>query len=59
MTPPQHEKRGTANWVRCPSCRAWFNVTAGLLARPQVRLHCPQCQTSFAQAEALRINRGG
>lgn len=54
-----HEKRGTAHWVQCPSCRAWFHVTAALLARIGVKLHCPHCHAEFAQGEAARISKGG
>ena len=53
------EKRGTANWVQCPGCRDWFHVTSGMLARPDVKMHCPHCQRQFAQGEAIRINKGG
>ena len=53
------EKRGTANWVQCPGCRGWFHVTGAMLARPEVKMHCPHCRREFVQGEALRINKGG
>lgn len=53
------EKRATAHWVRCPSCRGWFHVTASLLARVGIKLHCPHCHTEFAQSDATRISKGG
>lgn len=51
------EKRPTANWVQCPQCRDWFHASASLLARPEIKLHCPHCHKEFLQQDAARLTR--
>ena len=53
------EKRGTTNWAQCPGCKDWFHVSASLLARADVKLHCPHCHQEFLQQAAARLVKGG
>ena len=53
------EKTGNTSWAQCPSCRGWFHVGPGILARPEVKLHCPHCAADFAAADAPRIIKAG
>jgi predicted Zn finger-like uncharacterized protein len=53
------EKRGNTHWVQCPNCKQWFHVSAGLLAREAVKLHCPACQNLFPREAAARVAKAG
>jgi predicted Zn finger-like uncharacterized protein len=53
------EKRGTSNWVQCAGCTKWFHISASLLARPDVKVHCPHCHNEFLQRDAARLVKGG
>ena len=51
------EKKGNANFVRCPECAEWFLVGASLLAAETIDLHCPGCAARFIPANAGEILR--
>ena len=51
------EKHGNTAWAQCPDCKGWLPVSGALLARPDVRMHCPHCHHEFTQPEAARVAR--
>lgn len=51
------EKHGNTAWAQCPGCKGWLPVSGALLARPEVRMHCPHCHHEFTQPEAARVAR--
>jgi hypothetical protein len=53
------EKTGNTSWAQCNACKSWLHVGAGLLARPEVKLHCPSCQNDFLAADAARLIKAG
>jgi hypothetical protein len=53
------EKTGNTSWTQCGACTSWFHVGPGLLARPEVKLHCPHCHAEFLAADATRIIKAG
>ena len=53
------EKTGNTSWVQCDPCKSWFPVGPSLLARPEVKLHCPHCHREFVAAESARVIKAG
>ena len=53
------EKSGNTSWAQCNACQSWLHVGTGLLARPEVKLHCPHCRNDFLAADAARLIKAG
>jgi predicted Zn finger-like uncharacterized protein len=53
------EKSGNTSWAQCNACKSWFHVGPALLAKADVKLHCPQCHHEFLAADAARIIKAG